>query len=235
MLVGASVLMAASSNAGKLRSNREEQQKYLTLSSALTLLCGELESVEYCGTYRYQREEVFTDVIGEDGKLEEKFDHYKHTYEQKKSELRVEPASKWALNEVLPLYSDLDRMFAGMFEVPASLRNPVDEYSYTALSADQLQNPYVVTLAANADEGTYGGLTEKVRITAEMNARCEITLTATFEADDSYIMQAVLKPNAEPENLFFLKVHRADDGYETEPMKWALEYIIKKEKGGAGG
>ena len=188
MLVGASVLMAASSNAGKLRSNREEQQKYLTLSSALTLLCGELESVEYCGTYLYQREEVFTDVIGEDGKLEEKFDHYKHTYEQKKSELRGESASTWALNEVLPLYSDLDRMFAGMFEVPANLRNTVDECSYTALSADQPQNPYVVTLAAKADEGTYGGLTEKVQITAEMNARCEITLTATFEADDSYIM-----------------------------------------------
>ena len=36
-MVGASVLMAAASNAGKSRSSREEQQKYLTLSSAMHL------------------------------------------------------------------------------------------------------------------------------------------------------------------------------------------------------
>lgn len=235
MLVGASVLMAAVSNAGKLRSNQEEQQKYLTLSSALTLLCGELESVEYCGTYSYQREAVFTSVTGEDGAPEEKFDHYKHICAQTTGELRVESASPWTLNEVLPLYSDLDRMFADRFEVPAGQRNPVDDYIYITLSAAQPQNPYVVTLAANGDEDTYGGLTEKVRITAEMNARCEITLTATFEADGSYIMEAVLKPDAEPENLLFLNVHSQDGNYETEPMKWTQEYIIKKEKGEAGG
>ena len=40
-MVGASVLMAAASNAGKSRSSREEQQKYLTLSSAMQLVCDE--------------------------------------------------------------------------------------------------------------------------------------------------------------------------------------------------
>ena len=48
-------------------------------------------------------------------------------------------------------------------------------------------------------------------------------------------MEAVLKPNAEPENLLFLNVHSQDGNYETEPMKWTQEYIIKKEKGEAGG
>ena len=43
VMVAASLLTAAVSNAGKVRSNREEQQKYLTLSSALRLVCGELE------------------------------------------------------------------------------------------------------------------------------------------------------------------------------------------------
>lgn len=52
MMVAASILMAAASNAGKFRSNREEQQKYLTLSSALRLVCDELEQAEYVGKYQ---------------------------------------------------------------------------------------------------------------------------------------------------------------------------------------
>ena len=42
MMVSASILMAAVSNAGKLRSGQEEQQRYLTLASALRLVCDEL-------------------------------------------------------------------------------------------------------------------------------------------------------------------------------------------------
>lgn len=51
MMTGASVLMAAVSNAGKIRSNYDEQQKYLALSSALRLAAGELEKAEYTGKY----------------------------------------------------------------------------------------------------------------------------------------------------------------------------------------
>ena len=47
MMVAASLLTAAVSNAGKVRSNKEEQQKYLVLSSALRLVCGELEKAGY--------------------------------------------------------------------------------------------------------------------------------------------------------------------------------------------
>lgn len=51
MMVAASVLMAAVSNAGKIRSNYEEQQRYLALSSALRLVAGEIEKAEYTGKY----------------------------------------------------------------------------------------------------------------------------------------------------------------------------------------
>ena len=53
MMVAASVLMAAASNAGKIRSNYEEQQRYLALSSALRLVAGELEKAEYRGQYTF--------------------------------------------------------------------------------------------------------------------------------------------------------------------------------------
>lgn len=52
VMVAASVLAAATSNAGKIRSNQVEHQKYLTLSSAIRLICDELERAEYIGQYQ---------------------------------------------------------------------------------------------------------------------------------------------------------------------------------------
>lgn len=51
IMAAVSVLAATVSNAGKARSRRVEQQRYQTLSSAVRLICGELEKVEYTGTY----------------------------------------------------------------------------------------------------------------------------------------------------------------------------------------
>lgn len=51
MMVGASVLAAAASNAGKARSNRTEQQKYLNLTSAIQLVADEIAKARYTGKY----------------------------------------------------------------------------------------------------------------------------------------------------------------------------------------
>ena len=70
ILVAASVVMAASANAGKIKSNKEEQQKYFTLSSAVNFLVEELESVEYVGEYMYEYDEKEQQMVrGSDGKL----------------------------------------------------------------------------------------------------------------------------------------------------------------------
>lgn len=55
------ILMAAASNAGKARSNYEAQQTYLTVSSALQLVCDDLTANTYCGVYNYK---VVTDDDG---------------------------------------------------------------------------------------------------------------------------------------------------------------------------
>ena len=49
MMVGSSVLAAAASNAGKARSNRTEQQRYLNLTSAIQLVADEIARAEYTG------------------------------------------------------------------------------------------------------------------------------------------------------------------------------------------
>jgi len=61
-MVSASVLAAAVSNAGKARSNRVEQQRYLTLSSAIRLVADALEQARYTGKYTvWEWEKIITD------------------------------------------------------------------------------------------------------------------------------------------------------------------------------
>ena len=54
--VGVSLLMAAVSNGGRVRSNRQERQGYLALSSAMELVTGDLEKIVYHGNYKYTPE-----------------------------------------------------------------------------------------------------------------------------------------------------------------------------------
>ena len=58
MTVAASILTAAASNAGKIQSSYQEQQKYLALSSALRLAAGQLEQAAYEGRYTVYTWEV---------------------------------------------------------------------------------------------------------------------------------------------------------------------------------
>lgn len=67
MMASSSLLMAAVSNAGKLQGDRTEQQKYLTLSSALRLVCGELEKLEYTGRCQYAEWSVEEEEENEEG------------------------------------------------------------------------------------------------------------------------------------------------------------------------
>lgn len=69
-MVAASILAAAMSNAGKSRSNRAEQQKYLTLSSAIRFVADEIEKVEYTWKYTVYEWDVTTDSDTEDSDTE---------------------------------------------------------------------------------------------------------------------------------------------------------------------
>lgn len=235
MMVGASVLMAAASNAGKLRSNREEQQKYLTLSSALTLIYDELESVEYVGRYQYEQKEMYRTELDTDGNAVSVLDHYDRIYSQQEGELRA-GGSPWKLKQVLPLYNDLDIFFANQFKVPAGQQNPLDKYIYTRLdvSAIQPKSPHTVKLAANTDE-TYGGLSEPVIVTVQMRNNGNILVMAFLENHPEYIMEAMLKSNKKPDQLLVLNNSPSDGNNETEPIQWTLDYIVKKGKEAEGG
>lgn len=261
MMVGASVLMAAASNAGKIRSNREEHQKYFTLSSALTLLCDEIQEAEYVGQYYYGYVEVMKKVeyTDDNGKTQTKWepDFNRHYYWQVAGALRkkgtgtnaTNPAVDWELKNCLPLYNDLDQIFANYFAVPASEQKSGDRYVYDIWKDILPQSPYTVTVTVPDSAEAFASVT----VTAKMNSAGAITLTATLTDDNSYIMEARLTPKeGHPRNVILLsgelsepnfgkeegnsmKLERDSNGkppgaqYETKPLTWELEYIVKKE------
>lgn len=218
MLVAASVLMAAVSNAGKLRSNREEQRKYLTLSSALRLVCGELTESRYQGKYTYTVTPVYDDSETADPADP---DHYRHTYTQGTGAYTCELNSTV---EVLPLRNSLDYLFGQKLAAGAGVtRNPDDEYTFERLPA-AMNFPVRYTLTVAAD-----GF-ETVTISFQLRADGLIGLTAALPADangHSYAMEAELLPETPLDKTFVLKNLGGENS--TEEVRWKLNWIAKKE------
>ena len=187
MMVGASVVMAAASNVGKTDSIKKEQQKYLTLSSALNMLCGELANVQYVGRYDYVQEDcdhyIYVDADGTvldgyvegaetlkdaDGNAITVHDQHR-TYTQTMGELkRINDGGSltdtW-VDSVLLLRNDLDWIFANQFEMPVSRQIDGDLYTYISL----LDNPNPEVELAEPEES------------------CTLTFTVKLNPDEQQI------------------------------------------------
>ena len=107
-MVAASVLGAAASNAGKIRSNQVEHQKYLTLSSAMRLICDELERAEYIGQYQVYEWETPAETDNK-GNIITPAKYYFYV-EQRPGEY-----SCGDLTAQLPLGKELDAIFGEQF------------------------------------------------------------------------------------------------------------------------
>lgn len=280
VMVGASVIMAAASNGGKIRSNQAEQQRYLALSSALRLVCDELESMEYVGRYKYGYVDVqkSRDILDGEGNYVEtvwEHDYYRHYYWQQPGLLRardgvavgVGAEKKWRLMDTIPFQHDLDAIFAENF-VEAAIENQQsgeykDEYC-TALTAAELtpnRSPFEQLTLTPAISSGGDILNTKILLTASINPNNgQITLTATFNDDNSYIMTAYLicsesgddsGISSSPSGNLLLSSAPADpvcvgrDGgpgssaadrnkakdYETEKkLVWTLSHMVKEKK-----
>lgn len=235
MMVGASVLMAAASNAGKLRSNQVEQQRYLTLSSALTMLCGELEKVEYRGKYEHSCTETERPIYDDKGNQTGSYIEYHHAYKQIRGSIRpAGDGNEWSLKEVVPIVNDMDLMFANQFKEPA-LGDKEHSYVVEKLEAAEVgkTTPHTLEITAHADE-TYGGLSEPVSVTVSMR-RGVITVYAALKDHPDYAMEATLEPVEGKEPDKALVVEKSADtavvkeDCETKPVAWKLDRILKKE------
>lgn len=224
MLVASSVLMAAASNSGKLRSNQQEQQKYLALSSALRLVCDELTAAEYTGQYEYS----ITPHVIYDEENHPSIDYYIHTYTQVMGRFDCE-LTEGGLAGLLPLQADLDAWLAANFKLPLNLQQPPDVYNFNGLNAT-FGGSYQLLVQPNVD-----GLSQ-VNISLKMRNDGIIRLTATLgeAAADGYLytMEAELVPQESLNKQLRLEANPQTGLNQTGTVKWDLNWIAKKEAAG---
>lgn len=230
-MVGASVLMAAASNAGRSRSSREEQQKYLTLSSALQLVCDELTAAEYTAKYTYKRETInVPETTDEAGNKKAGYSYTKHTYEQYVGEYTGKLSQGG--NCALPLLKELDWLFAKDFTGP-TVSEP-DQLILTPLSDTAITEPgteHKLTLTVQ-EQTDKPGLATPVTVTVTLGKgsteKYRLSLKATLgsEADSVYTMYAQLDikggASAAP------KITEGQSGCGTA-ITWELKQITREE------
>lgn len=211
-MVGASVLMAAASNAGKSRSNREEEQKYLTLSSAMQLVCDELTAAEYTAQFNaLEREPVYK--VGEiDDYGDPVIDHFIYPYEQKQGNY-----TNGFPREVLPLLNALDGVSASQLNLPQKFEYNGDEYHYKKGSLVMPERIFDLTLTV-AEQSDKPGLSEPVTVTVELTENYRFYLTASL---GDYSMYAELV------NIGVPKIQVGQEACNS--ISWRLSQITKQE------
>lgn len=245
-MVGASVLMAAVSNAGKIRSNRAEQQKYLLLSSALRLVCDELTSAEYYGQYTYKHyyKEIPGDPIldaeghpvldaGGNPVLEESVKEIYHVYEQTTGDFDC------GLKDVLPLTGELDVVFAAAFPPSGDDGTGLIHYEYIPKTGSSPSETHKLSIGVDPSSvDGLGGPENQVTVKVQMDQNLHIWLTATLGGEtNGYTMKALLTGQgnlalAEPNSGEGVDQASASAvSMKAGPVKWTLEWIAKKEAG----
>lgn len=190
-MVGASVLMAAASNAGKSRSSREEQQKYLTLSSALQLVCDELTSAKYTAVFSLEKTEEIMKNVGTETEQKWELDHYKYYYKQTDGVY----TGKFPEN-VLPLRNALNKLFAAKRPLPWNTTSGENEYEYSSTLGTTNGESFELTLAV--DKNDEPGLAQPVKVTVTLEGNYRLSLKASLEDDATYAMYVTLPPTGMP-------------------------------------
>lgn len=209
-LVAASLLMAAVSNAGKIKSNQEMHQKYLTVSSALELVCDDLTGAEYYGQYSFRKEESTGGSAGQTVNI--------HYYEQQQGQYDCQLASS--------LIGDLDAIFAEQMEADITGFPEVDNVKNHAVTFPHPGTENSVRTFIVEPAATDGINLGKVQITVTVDRKSyTINLTARLVEDAAYGMEAELTPVAS--NFPHIREQSKEGVYKTEAMTWKVGWITK--------
>lgn len=237
MMVGASVLAAAVSNAGKARSNRTEQQKFLNLSSAIQLVADEIQRAEYTGKYQFY-EWTIPEKRDDDGNI---------TTPAKSCFSVKQVAGEYTCGDLtaqLPFGPKLDEIFGKQFKMADGIKDKPGYKSLSVTGVDQYD--LRVTLEGLTDDAPKGYEVPKeatVRVKLDGNTH-HILLTAWEGAeknppDMNKAIQAelVVKEGTAPVLAYNPGARTAGDppadltpvleDAARAPMKWELHWIRK--------
>ncbi len=250
ILVSASILAAASSNAGKAKSNQVEHQKYLTLSSAIRLVADELERAEYTGkydVYEWEVTEYYTETDAEGNEITYSITYYYFYCEQAEGEYTCgDLTDSMGLTDLIPLRKELDAIFAEQF-------NKTGYKPLTGTDVENEQKTHTLTVTLPDDLPGYPypdsgpavyQVPKEVTVEVTMNhATRHITLTAWLgdsnmpPQDGSGTMTAELVASDFPALNYHPGGRQAKNPPNEEaptkkiaaksPMKWELNWIKK--------
>lgn len=243
MTVGVSVFMAADANAGKAASNRDEQKKYLALSSAVKLLVDELESVEFYGVYSYEM--TGFDEEGASVTPPDPAHHYQHFYKleedsitgsavlmRRRTDAPLASFDADLMADLMPLFQNMEHILRTTFKTrviehmhenndsrPEDFSDPDD---LTALG----EGPAMVSscrLYVDVEDVYEDEYTAIVDVTLY---ETRIRLAAHLEGDD-YLVKAELETEGSPSAPFNFNFSDDPSFYPavTGPVRWNLRYF----------
>lgn len=207
ILVAVSLLMAAVSNAGKIRSNREEHQKHLAVSSALELVCDDFLTVTYTVKYEFAKESP------EGGRIQNNYMGF--FGDCSSAEVYIKKALEEDLNAVAKqqMQEDWDRFAADDLAADYNCDfqdfglNPASEHAFT-----------IQPVSAE-----YPQLEEAVKIVISVQTGYVIQLKAEL---DDYTMQAELIPV--DDTIHLLSPLGAVAGENTTAsLHWKKNYVVE--------
>lgn len=262
MMTAASVLMAAVSNAGKIRSNYEEQQRYLALSSALRLVVGELERAEYRGRYDVDQWTEQIRVMEADGtETVTETKYYRVTQRPgaftcgQLTALDGDGKLTQDGTTVLSFQKELDGLFAGEFNGTGYQRLPAADIASLptnppdTLPGDPSRTTRVLTVTVEGDPAIKEAF-GSVKVDVDMSQGRRIHLKAVLDTGTAvYTMEAELTASGAPAVTYMPGDRLPKDGrgavtiideepltdQKTEPVAWQLDWITREVKKEAEG
>lgn len=197
MMVGSSVLAAAASNAGKARSNRTEQQKFLNLTSAIQLVADEIATeytpdeiakAEYTGKYtvwEWEEEKTVT-TRTTDNSVNPPVDSTTTTVTKESYFYCMQTEGEYSCGDLtaqLPFREKLDQIFGKQFKVADG---SADKPGYKSLAATGVgQYDLLVTLEnfpGDAPEGYK--VPEEVIVRVKLDGNTHHILLTAWEGKD---------------------------------------------------
>ena len=229
-MVAASILMAAAANAGKYRSNLEEHQTYLALSSAITTLCYELNRAEYQGQYSCWFKEKTFESDDDTETIPVKY------YFKQEDGLYRYPGTETDGRFHDLLLNSFDALFAR--ELDRVLDSSSVPFESISLKSDSVAMDYALTLTP-ATGTTLDSRTVKLSLTIKDSYA--IYITAYLDDLPEYKVEAELTPDANAPTISSLSFDAVGSisVKQTAPMKWKLGWITiaadTTEEEGTGG
>lgn len=206
-MIGSSVLMASASNMGKSRSNEEQHQTYLALSSAVRLICDDIANSTYTGKYTYT---VTTTGEGDDKKTTTSLTQQDGTYSGKLSDM---------------ILSALDGMtgtgIKNKFETQVNSLNVKNE---TATDFKFKVQPQDVQIQ-EGETIKIGDVDMELKIETSYSIYIKATVKNDGE-DGDYVVYAELTPKDNTDISDSL-----NEGSNTHTINWELGYITTQDNG----